>query len=253
MDTTPPSGDDVMNSSEAGGPPPSKRQQLGQDFETGFEEPVQPVEPEQPPPPSFGEGEQYQWPQQEPQQSLGLTATNPELAQVLPAAALAETTPFGGDYSSAESANSSSVAPSAPPPMYDQVAAGQGTVPGQLAGAVGGGVQSGYDPAYQNQAPPPGSAYFPPAYGVPPPGPYDYQYGAPPPPVGGAVPPYGQQYSNPASSQSYASTANWGSSFETTGSAEVPSQQDPFIPTVDRSTKPTSSLNALSTGWGGKV
>ena len=262
MDTTPPSGDGDLSSVP---PLQSQEEQVGQEAQTGqtdIEEPVKPVEPAQP---GIEGTEQWQWPQeQQQQQSLGLTATNPDLAQVLPQApAIADTTPFGGDYSTAESANSSSVVPSAPPPTYDQIA---GSQPGsgvaydaanaQPAGGplVGGGVPSGYDPAYQQpqvQAPPPGSAYFPPSYATPPPGPYGYQYGAPPPPTGGAVPPYGQQFSSPSpTSQSYSSAANWGS-FDTTGSSDVPSQQESHVPYVDRSTKP-SSLSALSTGWGGE-
>ena len=164
MDTTPPSSDvtqsGVSDSLSAVALAPPQDSQTGQ---TGFEEPVS------------GQAEQWQWPQQDQEQSqksLGLTATNPELAQVLPPAA--DTAPFGVDYSTTESANSSTVTPSAPPPTYDQVAAGQGI--GQMPGAVGGGVQGGYDPAYQSpygqqaQTHPPGTAYFPPSYATPPPG-----------------------------------------------------------------------------------
>lgn len=284
MDTTPPSSGDVMNSGTSGPsdaeampvqpPPPAtgEEQQVGQDVQTsqtGFQEPIQPVEPVQPSLQPTQSSEEYQWPQQdqEEKQSLRLTATNPDLAQVLPSAAIAATTtPIGGDYLPADSAinssSSSSVVPSAPPPTYDQIVAGQATMNlqvGVVGGGAAGGVQTGYDPAYQQQmqaqTPPPGSAYFSPPYATPPPGPYNYQYGAPPPPVGGAVPPYGQQFSapGPASSHtSYASTANWGSSsFDTTGSSSVPSQQEPFVVTVDRTTKP-SSVSALSTSWGGK-
>ena len=267
MDTTPPSGD-VSSVSGRSDAAPLQEQEVGQDSQTGqtgFEEQAQPVEPVQP---SFGgpAEEQSQTPQE---QSLGLTATNLDLAQVLPpAAAVAGTVATGGGYSGAESANLSSVVPSAPPPAYDE-AAGYGTrtahdgaamstqtqsVAGQPVGGIPGDYNSAYQSPYeqqQMQAPPPGSAYFPPSFAPPPQGPYNYQYGAPPPPTGGAVqPPYGQQFSNPASPHSYGSTATWGS-FDT-GSSDVQSQQEPFVPYVDRSTKP-SSLNALSTCWGGEV
>ena len=246
MDTTPPTED----ASESG---PTAAQHDSQTSQTSFEEPAKPVELAQPP---SQDQDQWQWPQegsQDPEQpqSLRLTATNPELAQVLPPA-VAGTTPFTG-YSSAESANSSSVAPSAPPPTYDQIAAGQGSYDGGTGAGqpLGGGVPGGYDPTYQMQAPPPGSAYYP-SYSSPAADPYKYQYGAPPPPAGGPAPQYGQQFSNPAASpQSYASTANWGSFDTTSGSSDVPSQQESNVPYVDRSTKP-SSLSALSTGWGGE-
>ena len=281
MDTTPPlnlpSSADVSSSGVSGQSdtaPQPPDQQIGQDSQTSqtsFQEPVQPVEPVQPPAPVSsaipGEQEQWQWPQSPQDQpgSLRLTATNPELAQVLPLGPVAT----GTAANSAESANSSStsmVAPSAPPPTYDQVAGGQGatmTYDGTSVQAQNipvGGV-GGYDPAYQQaQAPPPAAAagsYFPPPYTSPPQGgPYDYQYGAPPAPVAGAsVPSYGQQFSapGPASSHSYASTANWASFDSGSGSSGVPNQQqEPSVPYVDRSTKPLS-LTGLSTSWGGKT
>ena len=265
MDTTPPlnppSSADVSSSGvseQSDTAPPQQGGQDSQTSQTSFQEPVQPVGPVQPPPLSSGstpgEQEQWQWPQTPPDQpqSLRLTATNPELAHVLPPGPVVT----GTGANSAESANSSSasmmVGPSAPPPTYDQVA-GQGTTTAydgvnmQPQSMVGG-----YDPAYQQaQAPSPAAgSYFPP------PGPYDYQYGAPPPPVGGGVTPtgvpsYGQQFSSPAPSQSYASTANWGSFDTGSGSSDLPSQHEPSVPYVDRSTKPPS-LSALNTGWGGK-
>ena len=271
MDTTPPlnppSGADVSNSSVSGqsdtaSQPPN--QQVGQDSQTSFQESVEPV---QPPVSSAtpGEQEQWQWPQtpQDQPGSLRLTATNPELAQVLPPGPIATGTAIN-NVESANSSSTSMVAPSAPPPTYDQVAGGQGaatTYDGTNVVAGGGG--GVYDPAYQQaQAPPPTAAaaagsYFTPPYTSPPPGgPYDYQYGAPPPPVGvgAGVPSYGQQFSapGPAPSHSYASTANWASFDSGSGSSGVPSQQhEPSVPYVDRSTKPPS-LTGLSTGWGGK-
>lgn len=277
MDTTPPlnapSSADVSSSSVISGPsdaaPQTPDQQVGQDSQTSqtsFQEPVEPVQP--PPPVSSavaGEQEQWQWPQSPQGQpgSLRLTATNPELAQVLPPGPVAT----GTGTNSAESANSSStsmVAPSAPPPTYDQVAPGQGAAMMYDGTNVLGGGGGSYDPAYQQaQAPPPTGAaagsYLPPVYASPPPpgGPYDYQYGAPPPPVGGGagVPPYGQQFSapGPAPSHSYSSTANWASFDSESGSSGAPSQQqEPSVPYVDRSTKP-ASLTGLSTGWGGKT
>ena len=275
MDTTPPlnppssAGSGVSGQSDTAPQPPD--QQIGQDSQTSqtsFQEPVQPVEPVQPPAPVFsGDQEQWQWPQtpQDQPGSLRLTATNPELAQVLPPGPVATGTAANG----AESANSSStsmVAPSAPPPTYDQVAASQGatmTYDGTSVQAQNmpvGGI-GGYDPAYQQaQAPPPAAvagSYFPPPYTSPPQGgPYDYQYGAPPAPVGGAgVPSYGQQFSapGPAPSHSFASTPNWASFDSGSGSSGVPSQQqEPSVPYVDRSTKPLS-LTGLSTSWGGKT
>ena len=281
MDTTPPlnppSSADVSSSTSVSGqsdiamPPPEQQvsQEDSQTSQTSFQEPVQPVEPVQPLPPvssaTPGEQEQWQWPQtpQDQPGSLRLTATNPELAQVLPPGPTAT----GVASNSAESANSSSmsmVAPSAPPPTYDQAAGGQGAAilydgTNMQAQTVIGGqpVVGGYDPGYQQaQAPPPAVAgsYFPPPYTTPPQGgPYDYQYGAPPPPVGAGVPSYGQQFStpSPAPSQSYASTKDWASFDSGSGSSGVPSQQqEPSVPYVDRSTKPLS-LSALSTGWGG--
>lgn len=261
MDTTPPlnppsSSADVSSSSvsDAASQPPD--QQIGQDSQTTFQEPLEP-------PPQ----EQQQWPQtaQDQPESLHLTATNPELAQVLPPGAVA----MGTATNSAESANFSSstsmVAPSALPPTYDQVAAGQGAYDGANV-PIGG-----YDPAYQQAQPPPPAAagsYFPPpaAYASPPQGggPYDYQYAGgaplPPAPVVGGVPSYGQQFSAPGpggstpSPHSFASTANWASFDSGSGSSGLPSQQpqEPSVPYVDRSTKPTS-LTGLSTGWGGKT
>ncbi len=270
MDTTPPlnppSSDDISSSSVSGQGDQPPDQQIGQDSQTSqtsFQEPVEPVQP--PPPVSGGEQDQWQWPHtpQDQPESLHLTATNPELAQVLPPGAIATGT-AGNSAELANSSSTSAVAPSAPPPTYDQVAAGQGAYDG--ANVLGGGA---YDPAYQQaQAPPPGAAaagsYFPPAaYASPGGGPYDYQYGAPPPgpaPVvggGTGVPSYGQQFSAPGgptpSPHSFASTANWGSFDSGSGSSGLPSQQqEPSVPYVDRSTKPTS-LTGLSTGWGGKT
>ena len=241
MDTShPPSNADVSSSGIGGLSdttlPPEERvgQQDSQSSQTGFQEPVQPLSV------TPGTLEQWQWPQSPPDhpESFRLTATNPDLAQVLPS----------GPVATGVAAAQQGITTIA----YDGADM-------QSRNMIGGHVVGGYDPAYlQSQATPPVAAgsYFPPPYASPQ-GPYDYQYGAPPPPVGGGVgdvPSYGQQFSSPAPSQSYASTANWGS-FDSggagTGNSDVPSRKEPSVPYVDRSTKP-SSLSALSTGWGGE-